>query len=79
MNAAIIIDDREAIANKAISDHKKYLSDDWVVLNLKPPYIGGIYHIKTAHVYNNILTNANFWRSRVSFVFQTSPTRRVYR
>jgi hypothetical protein len=63
MNAAIIIDDREAIANKAISEHKKYLSDDWVVLNLKPPYIGGIYHIKTPHVYNNILTNANFWRS----------------
>jgi hypothetical protein len=37
MNAAIIIDDREAIANKAIKEHKKYLSDDWVVLNIKPP------------------------------------------
>ena len=62
MNAAIIIDDREAIANKAISEHKKYLSDNWVVLNIKPPYEGGIYHIKTAQVYNNILTNANFWK-----------------
>jgi hypothetical protein len=62
MNAAIIIDDREAIANKAISEHKKFIPKSWEIFNIKPPYEGGIYHIKTAMVYNNILTNANFWR-----------------
>ena len=62
MNAAIIIDDREAIANKAISEHKKFIPKAWEIFNIKPPYEGGIYHIKTAMVYNNILTNTNFWR-----------------
>jgi hypothetical protein len=60
--AALIVDDREAVANKAIREHQKYLPDDWVVIHQKPPYAGGIYYIKTPMVYNNILTNPNFWR-----------------
>ena len=59
---ALIVDDREAIANKAIREHQKYLPNDWVVIHQKPPYAGGVYYIKTPMVYNNILTNPNFWR-----------------
>jgi hypothetical protein len=60
--AAVIVDDRELVANKAIRDHKKYLPNDWVIIHQQPPYAGGVYYIKTPLVYNNILTNPNFWR-----------------
>lgn len=63
MIAAIIIDDRNGIANKAIDDHKKYLPKDWVVLHFQPPYAGGINEIKTAKDYNRILTQKSFWRA----------------
>lgn len=60
--AAIIIDDRDEIANKAIKAHKKYLPNDWDVFHIKPPYEGGIYSLKSASDYNRVLTNASFWR-----------------
>ena len=60
--AAVIVDDRELVANKAIREHKKYLPNDWVIIHQQPPYAGGVYYIKTPMVYNNILTNPNFWR-----------------
>jgi len=63
--AAVIIDDRELVAQKAINDHVDFLPDDWIVVHQKPPYAGGIYYIKTPMVYNNILTNPNFWRGCV--------------
>lgn len=62
MYAAIIIDDREPVAQKAIKDHKKYIPKGWTILNLKPPYENGLNSIKTASDYNSILTNPNFWR-----------------
>jgi hypothetical protein len=60
--AAIIIDDRIEIANKAIEEHKKYLPKDWEVLHIKPPYEGGIYSLRSPLSYNNVLTNPSFWR-----------------
>jgi hypothetical protein len=60
--AAVIVDDRELVANKAIREHKKHLPNDWVIIHQQPPYAGGVYYIKTPLVYNNILTNPNFWR-----------------
>jgi hypothetical protein len=62
MNAAIIIDDREDVAQGAIARHKRFIPKSWDVIHIKPPYEGGIYHIKTAQVYNSILTNPSFWR-----------------
>lgn len=62
MYAAIIIDDRDAVAQKAIAEHKKYIPKGWTILHMKPPYENGLYAIKTASDYNNILTNSNFWR-----------------
>ena len=62
MNAAIIIDDREPIAQKAIEEHKKFLPKSWYVFNIEPPYAKGIYKIENANVYNSIITNPEFWR-----------------
>ena len=62
MNAAIIIDDREDVAQEAIARHKRFIPKSWDVLHIQPPYAGGIYYIKTPRVYNSILTNPNFWR-----------------
>ena len=63
MYAAIIIDDREHIAKKAISQHKPFIPKDWEILHIKPPYESGLYNIKNASDYNTILTNPNFWRN----------------
>jgi hypothetical protein len=60
--AAIIIDDRIEVANKAIAEHKKFLPNDWEVLNIKPPYEGGIYSLRSPLSYNSVLTNPSFWR-----------------
>lgn len=63
MYAAVIIDDRLNIAEKAIDDHIDFLPDDWIIVHQKPPYVGGIYKINNAADYNRILTNPNFWRN----------------
>jgi hypothetical protein len=60
--AAIIIDDRIEVANKAIAEHKKFLPNDWEIIHIQPPYEGGIYSIKLASDYNKVLTNRSFWR-----------------
>jgi hypothetical protein len=60
--AAIIIDDRIEVANKAVAEHKKFLPNDWEVLNIKPPYEGGIYSLRSPLSYNSVLTNPSFWR-----------------
>jgi hypothetical protein len=60
--AAIIIDDRDKVAQKAINEHIDFLPDDWIVVHQKPPYAGGVYYIKSAQVYNNILTHPLFWK-----------------
>ena len=66
MNAAIIIDDREDVAQEAMDRHKRFIPKSWDLLHIQPPYAGGIYYIKTPRVYNSILTNPNFWQgSRV--------------
>jgi hypothetical protein len=59
---AIIVDDREDIAQKAIERHKPYFPKNWIVCNIKPPYAKGIYKISSAKVYNDIITNPEFWR-----------------
>jgi hypothetical protein len=60
---AVIIDDRDDVAEKAIDDHIDFLPDDWVVIHNTPPYEGGIYSLKSAKDYNNVLTNPAFWRA----------------
>ena len=62
MNAAIIIDDREDVAQEAIERHKRFIPKSWDLLHIQPPYAGGIYYIKTPREYNSILTNPNFWQ-----------------
>ena len=60
--AAIIIDDRVKVAQKAIKEHKQYLPNDWEIIHIQPPYEGGIYSLKSASDYNKVLTNPSFWR-----------------
>ena len=60
--AAVIVDDRELVAQKAINDHVDFFPDDWIVVHQKPPYAGGVYYIKSPMVYNNILTHPLFWK-----------------
>jgi len=60
--AAVIIDDRDKVAQKAIDEHIDFLPDDWVIVHMKPPYEGGIYSLRSASDYNRVLTNPSFWR-----------------
>ena len=55
--AAIIIDDRVKVADKAIKEHKKYLPIEWPILHFKAPYYDGINSLKSASDYNKVLTN----------------------
>jgi len=60
--AAIIVDDRDKVAQKAIKEHKQYLPNDWEIIHIKPPYENGIYSLRSASDYNRVLTNPSFWR-----------------
>ena len=60
--AAIIIDDRVKVADKAIKEHKKYLPIEWPILHFKAPYYDGINSLKSASDYNKVLTNPLFWK-----------------
>jgi hypothetical protein len=60
--AAIIIDDREDIAKKAIQRHQRFIPKSWDIIHIQPPYAGGIYSLKSAKDYNSVLTNPSFWQ-----------------
>ena len=60
--AAIIVDDRDKVAQKAIKEHKQYLPINWPILHFKAPYYGGINSLKSASDYNKVLTNPSFWK-----------------
>lgn len=60
---AIIVDDREDVANQAIELHKPFLPAKTEIFHIKPPYENGIYSLKSAAEYNSVLTTPSFWRA----------------
>ena len=71
--AAVIIDDRELVAQKAINEHIDFLPDDWIVVHQKAPYAGGVYHIKSAQLLVLISMHKLHGQNTIGWALQKQP------